>query len=146
MMNTIEELEVYLEKKCYSFLELSIGNHRAPEGIVIEKCNEKYIYAYSERGNKSLINSFDTEKELVQYALTELMKDEWSKAHIVAGTFELKEILEAEKQLIDLKIYFKRNDIPNYKAGRTAYRIFVFGTDILMLDGFKERYLHSLRV
>ena len=145
-MNTIEELEAYLEENCYSFLELSIGNHRAPEGIVIEKNNEKFIYAYSERGNKSLINSFDTEKELVQYALKELMKDEWSKAHVVASTFDLKEILEAEEQLIDLKIYFKRNDIPNYKAGRTAYRIFVFGSDILKLDGLKEKYLHSLRV
>ena len=145
-MNTIEELEAYLERNCYSFLELSIGKHRAPEGIVIEKCNEKNIYAYSERGNKSLINSFDTEKELVQYAITELMKDEWFKAHIVASTFELKEILEAEKQLTDLKIHFKRNDIPNYKAGRTAYRIFVFGTDILELDCFKEKYLHSLRI
>lgn len=145
-MNTIEELQTYLEKNCYSFLELSIGNHRAPEGIVIEKYNEKFIYAYSERGNKSILNSFDTEKELVQYALAELMKDEWSKAHIVASTFELKEILEAEKQLTDWKISFKRNDIPNYKAGRTAYRIFVFGTDILKLDSFKEKYLHFLRV
>lgn len=146
MMNTIDELEAYLEKNCYSFLELSIGNHRAPEGIVIEECNGKFIYAYSERGNKSLINSFDTEKELVQYALTELKKDEWSKAHIAASTFEQKEILEAEEQLINLEIRFKRNDIPNYKAGRTAYRIFVFGTDILKLDGFKQKYLHSLRI
>lgn len=146
MMNTLEELEAYLDKNCYSFLGLSIGNHRAPEGIVIEKCNEKFIYAYSERGNQYLIKSFGTEKELVQYALTELMKDEWLKAHIVASTFEYKEILEAEKQLVDRKIKFKRNDIPNYRVGRTAYRIFVFGTDILKLDGFKEKYLHSLRV
>ena len=74
------------------------------------------------------------------------MKDEWLKAHIVASTFEYKEILEAEKQLVDMKIKFKRNDIPNYRVGRTAYRIFVFGTDILKLDGLKEKYLHSLRV
>lgn len=112
----------------------------------MEKCNEKFIYAYSERGNKSLINSFDTEKELVQYALKELMKDEWAKAHIAASTFEYKEILEAEKQLVDMKMNFKRNDIPNYGAGRTVYRIFVFGTDILKPDSFKEKYLHSLRV
>ena len=112
----------------------------------MEKCNEKFIYAYSERGNKSLINSFNTEKELVQYALKELMKDEWVRAHIAASTFEYKEILEAEKQLVDMKMNFKRNDIPNYGAGRTAYRIFVFGTDILKPDSFKEKYLHSLRV
>ena len=144
-MNTIEELENYLEKNCYSFIELSIGKHRAPEGIIIEECNHKFNYSYSERGNQTIIRSFDTEKELVQYALAELEKDEWSRAHIVASTFEIKEILEAEKQLIDRKIHFKRNDVPNYRAGMTAYRIFIVGTDILKLDDFKKKYLHALR-
>ena len=71
--------------------------------------------------------------------------DEWSKAHIVAATFEINEISEAEKRLTDLKISFRRNDVPNFKVGMTAYRIFVFGTDILGLDDFKIKYLHSLR-
>lgn len=144
-MDTIQELEEYLEKNCYSFLELSIGRHRAPEGIIIEQCGSEYHYAYSERGNKSIIKSFDTERELVQYALARLSEDEWSRAHIVAATFEINEISEAEKWLSDLRISFKRNDVPNFKVGMTAYRIFVFGTDILGLDDFKKKHLHALR-
>jgi len=34
-----------------------------------------------------------------------------------------------------MKIEFKRNDVPNYRSGMTVYRIFVFGKDILKLDG-----------
>lgn len=41
-METIVELEKYLEEECYSFQELSIGKHYAPEGIVIEKEGNKY--------------------------------------------------------------------------------------------------------
>ena len=134
-----------MEKNCYSFLELSIGRHRGAEGIIIEQCGSEYHYAYSERGNKSIIKSFDTESELVQYALDRLSENEWNRAHIVAMTFDINEISEAEKRLADLKISFRRNDVPNFKVGMTAYRIFVFGTDILGLDGFKKKYLHALR-
>lgn len=141
-VNTIEELESYLEENAYSFSQLSIGKHFAPEGVVIEKRNGNFNFSHSERGRKSVIKSFETECELVQYTLSVLKKNEWSKAHIVAYTFELKEIQNAEKELCDLNIYFKRNDIPNYKRGKTAYRIFVFGTDILKLDYFKIKYLH----
>ena len=68
-MDTIQELKEHLEKNCYSFRELSIGRHRAAQGIIVEQCGNEYQYAYSERGNKSIIKSFDTERELVQYAL-----------------------------------------------------------------------------
>ncbi|SFU69814.1 hypothetical protein SAMN04487886_110710 [Clostridium sp. DSM 8431] len=36
-MNTLDELEKYLEQECYSFNELSIGKHRACEGTVIQQ-------------------------------------------------------------------------------------------------------------
>lgn len=36
-MKTIEELEKFLEEESYSFVELSIGNHFAPQGIVIKQ-------------------------------------------------------------------------------------------------------------
>lgn len=48
-MKTIEELEKFLEDECYSFQCLSIGKHHAPEGIVIEKVNDKYYFEFSER-------------------------------------------------------------------------------------------------
>lgn len=38
-MKTIKELEKYLEDNYYSFNELTIGKHYAPEGIIIEEIN-----------------------------------------------------------------------------------------------------------
>lgn len=68
--------------------------------------------------------------------------DGWSNAHIVAFTFDKEEIILAERYLQAENIIFNRNDIPNFKVGETAYRIFVFGRDILRLTDFKEKYFH----
>lgn len=140
-MKTIEELENFLEDECYSFQCLSIGKHHAPEGIVIEKVNDKYCFEFSERGKKELIQSFRTEKELVDYALKELAEDQWSKAHLVAWAWKESEIKEAEKELNGMNIKFIRNDVPKYSKDKHAYRIFVFGRDILRLETFRKKYL-----
>lgn len=139
-METIDELEKYLEENCYSFQELSIGKHHASEGIIIEKVADKYNFGYSERGSQEIIKSFSTEKDLVAYALKELNSDEWFRAHLVAWAWDVAEIQKAEKELNNMNILFKRNDIPNYSAGKCAYRIFVFGRDVLVLDEFKRRF------
>lgn len=61
-MKTIEELEKFLEDECYSFQCLSIGKHHAPEGIVIEKVNDKYYFNFRNGGKKELLRSFRTKK------------------------------------------------------------------------------------
>lgn len=63
-MKSIEELERFLEEESYSFIELSIGNHFAPQGIVIKQEGNEYIFGYSERGTLNAIKSFRTEKEI----------------------------------------------------------------------------------
>lgn len=140
-MNTIKELEKYLEDECYSFHEISIGKHYAYEGYVIEKTPEGYCFAYSERGRKEVIKAFPCEKDLVHYALQRLSSNEWMKSHLVACVYKEADIEQAEHELERMNISFKRNDIPNYREGKCAYRIFVFGKDILLLSGFKKKYL-----
>lgn len=142
LCRTINELEKYLEDNCFSFDQLSIGKHCAAEGIIVEELHSKYIFAHSERGNKRILKSFDKECNLVQYSLKELQNDKWSNANLVAATFDKSEISDAEYYLHRKRIKFKRNDVPNYKSGFTAYRIFAFGTDIKLLDDFKKKYLH----
>lgn len=139
-MKTIAELENYLEKECYSFRELSVGRHQAPEGMIIEKLNGCYHFAYSERGHKRVIQSFPSEQELVEFALQRLKNDKWSKAHLAAWVWNEAEIRNAQQELKSMDIAFERNDIPNYSMGKRAYRIFVFGRDVLRLDDFQKRY------
>lgn len=139
-METIKELEKYLEDNCYSFNGLSIGNHRAQEGYIIEFESGAYNFSYSERGKKRVIKSYGTEKELVEYAYETITKNKWANAHLLVCVYSEAEILEVEGILKSYNIDFARNDIPNYKDGRRAYRIFVFGRDILRLNEIKKKY------
>ena len=143
-MERIEDLEKRLEEEGFSFAEITIGEHHAPEGIVIERNGATYNFCYSERGIKTVIKSFSREKDLVEYAYKELSADMWNKAHLVARVWTEYEIVQAEQELKKNDIVFERNDVPNYSQGRTAYRIFVFGRDVEKLDEFKKRYYKEL--
>ena len=139
-MKTIQELERYLEENCYSFDSITIGRHYAHEGLVVKNCALGYCLFSSERGHETLLKAFQSEEELVRYTLAELDRDPWCKAHIVAFTFDQQQIQKAESELKWMRIRYKRNDIP-YRAGQTAYRIFVYGRDILRLKQFKRQYM-----
>ena len=112
-MKTIEELEKFLEEESYSFVELSIGNHFVPQGIVIKQEGNEYIFGYSERGTLNVIKSFRTEEELVIYALDQLENDKWMKSHLVAWTWTEKEIKDAERELESMvdRCYKKKSRI-----------------------------------
>ncbi|UZP02549.1 hypothetical protein JW813_12575 [Clostridium botulinum] len=141
-MKTISELEMWLEDNYYSFDNITIGKHRAYEGNVIEFTEGKYCFNYSERGNKIVKESFDTEKELVDYSLAYLEKNKWNKAHIIAYTIDACEINELQQLLNRMKIDYERNDIPNYRNGIRVYRIFVFGTVFKKVEHLKSKYIH----
>ena len=139
-MKTIKELEVYLEENGYSFQELTIGNHHAHQGYIVEQEKGSYNFSCSERGHKIVLKSFEKEEDLVKYALDTINKSEWAKAHLLACVFDESEILEIERILRGRNVEYRRNDIPNYKEGKRAYRVFVFGNDILKLKDIKEKY------
>ena len=140
-MKTIQELEQYLEENCYNFDSITIGRHYAYEGYVVKSCALGYCLFSSERGHETLLKAFPTEEELVAFTLAKLDKDPWCKAHMVAFTLDQKQIKRAEFKLKLMGIRYKRNDIPGYRSGQTAYRIFVYGRDILRLEGFKRQYM-----
>lgn len=143
-MKTIKELERYLEEEFFSFSQLTIGNHFAPEGFVVKIDGNEYIFGYSERGKLDTIKRFKTEKELVVYAQNKLEGDRWMKGHLVAWTWTEDEIKSAERELESMNILYERNDVPNYdlKHGR-AYRIFVFGKDVKNLCEFIKKYCRT---
>ncbi len=138
-MQTLRELKKYLEDECYD--KVIIGKHPINDCVILWQEVGKYFFGYSERGNISIIKEFDAEKDLVAYALSELENDIWLKAHLVAWTWTENEIQTAEHELKRMHIFFKRNDIPRFdiEHGR-AYRIFVFGKDMLRLSNFKKKY------
>lgn len=138
-MQTLKELKEYLADECYN--KIIIGKYPVDDSLIIWQERDQYFFGYCERGSISVIKEFDTEKELVVYALGELKNDIWLKAHLAAWTWNEKDIKAAEHELKHMYISFKRNDIPNFDTKhKRAYRIFVFGKDILKLSDFKKKY------
>lgn len=141
-MKTISELETWLEDNCYSFDGITIGKHHAYEGYVIEFTEGKYCFSYSERGKKSVVASFETEKELVDYSVAYLEKSKWNKSHLIGFSIDSVEINELVQLLNQMNIDYEQNDIPNYKNGIRVYRIFVFGIDYKKVEHLKGKYVH----
>lgn len=50
-------------------------------------------------------------------------------------------IKELGSRLKRMGIEFVRNDIPNYRDGKPAYRVFVFGCDIRKVEQLKAKYM-----
>lgn len=141
----IDDLVEFMEKEYYSFDSFSIGKYRAKEGLFLEWDGKNYIYGYSERGNREIEKTFSREEEAVQYVMKQISEGKVSNDHLVAWTWTKEEIEQAEKELQERFIPFKRNDIPCFDIkGRTAYRIFVYGKNVKYLDDFqkKYRYIH----
>jgi len=143
-MDTLAKLEKWLEENCYNFQFITIGRHKAQEGTVIECEHGSYNWCYSERGRKTIIASFKTEKDLVGYAYKALLSDQWARSHLLVLTFDKEKVGETGKLLEDMGIEFLRNDIPNYRDGRRAYRIFVFGCDIKKVEHLKCNLTYPL--
>ena len=139
-MKSIVELEKYLEEDYYSFTELTIGKHYAPEGYIIEQNGNMYEFCYSERGKKRVLKSFSNEQDSVEYTLRKLSNNKWNRAHLVAWVWNECEIIQAEQELKNNGIAFERNDILKFSHEKTAYRLFVFGRDIAKLPEFKNKY------
>ncbi len=142
-MRTLKELRKYLETECYN--KVIIGKHPIEDCLILWQEADRYFFGYCERGKISVIKEFEAEKDLVTYTLDKLENDpwyKWYKAHLVAWTWTETEIQAAERELARMGIFFKRNDIPNFDTAHgRAYRIFVFGRDILQLSDFKKTYL-----
>ncbi len=139
-MRTIKELCKYLENECYQFRGIGIENHQTQDGVIIERNANSYDFSSMERGVKTIVKSFDTEELLVQYAYEILTANEDYRAHLVAWVWSEDSVLAAEDELKRKGIRYKRNDIPNFREGKTAYRIFVFGKDVLKVDSLKKKY------
>ena len=138
-MDSFEKLQAYLKEECFSPFALMIGKSNGYEGYVVWQSGSDFCFGYSERGETRVLETFASEKEVIAYALKTVENDRWSKAHMVAFLWDETEVLQAEEELQAMNISYERNDSPHNRGN--AYRIFVFGKDVLKLSDFKSRYI-----
>jgi len=139
MPTTEVELEAWMKKNCFNFNSYSIGGNTIAEGCGIERSGELFIWYYTERGKKSPLKSFASEKEIVGYAFEQIKADKWAKTHCIGFTDDKKEKEELADVLRDRGVEFFQDQIP-YSAGRPAYRTFVLACAILKVGDLKRKY------
>ncbi len=140
-METLKELEQYLIDECFNLCNISVFRMtQSSDQVVLKEENGRFCYCYYERGIKNIIESFATEKELVEYALGEFEREpRYFKAHHVAWTRSREKFLQAEKELQERGIEFRKYE-PLHDNGTAVYEITVMGKDVLRLDDFWNRF------
>ncbi len=141
-METLKELEQYLIDECFNLCNISVNRvNRGDDQIVLDEENGRFCYCYYERGIKNIIESFATEKELVEYALKEFEREpQFFKAHTVAWTRSKEKLLQAVKELRECGIKFYGYDDSIHGGESTVYSVWVMGKDVLRLEKFWKKY------
>jgi hypothetical protein len=140
---TIKALEQWMKKNCFNFNSYSINGNRIYEGYGIEKQGEQFVWYYTERGQKSYLEYFQTEIEIIQYAFAQIQADKWATAHYVSFTMSEEDVTELCNGLEELQISFLHDEIPYYSHQKPAHRVFVFGCDINKVAHLKAKYYNE---
>jgi hypothetical protein len=136
-MNTIDELENWMNEHCYSD-SYAIGSRTIFEGFGLKKENENFIWYFTERGQHNNLRTFNSEKEAVDYAHRQIFSDKYANRHLLAM---VESVLESEKIMNELKyrnITFESDQIPYGGLNDIRTRIFVFGCDIIKANDLKQ--------
>ena len=127
---TEAELANLMKENCYNTYSYSINGNFIYRGCGIEKVGDLFIWYYTERGKKQELNYFQSEKEIVEFAFKQIQANKWAKSHRIGFHTDKKKINQLAEILQEKGIEYWQDKIPNYKEGKTMYRVFVFGCDI----------------
>ena len=75
-VKTLSDLENHWKYKVYPHGSILIGYHRDHEGTMIWTDGSKFFYGYGERGHVTVQQTFDSEQDVVRYALKRHSKNE----------------------------------------------------------------------
>ena len=137
---TIVKLEHWMNENCFNFNSYSVNGNSISEGYGIDKWGGLFIWYYTERGEKNKLKYFQTEKEIVEFAYSQIISDKWAKAHCVGFSPDKLDAQEIANQLHNLNVEHFQDEIPYYGLHRPVYRTFVLGCDINKVAHLKSRF------
>lgn len=129
-----------MQNRGYHFDNYSFDGNNINEGNGIDKVNEKFYWWYTERGKKRIIQEFENEISVVNYAFEKIKNDIWGKAYLLGSTDDKNKSDELCLLLSKMEIDYIQNDIPNYSGGKAKYRVFVIGKSINRVKHLKNEY------
>jgi hypothetical protein len=124
------ELEKWLKDNCYPMNQYSINGNFIYEGCGLENNSGIYQWYFIERGIKTTIKYFATEKDAVKYALKEIKADEHAKLNQIGIFKEKEEIERIISELEKREVEYSTDKIPYGGINDWRTRIFVSGCEI----------------
>lgn len=129
-IQTVVELEKWLNTHCYSLSSYSINGNIIYEGRGLENNGGLFQWFYTERGHRKVLKHFATESEAVQYALKEIKSDAHANRHLVDLYKSKAEVNTLTNKLEQLSIKYFTDEIPYGGENDYRTRVFVFDCDI----------------
>ena len=129
-LNTVIELELWLKENCYPMHSYSINGNFIYEGCGLENKGSHFEWYYTERGERNLLEIFDTEKEAVQFALKQIKEDEHSNRNFIGMYKSNKDVDSILLELKKRKVEYWTDIIPYGGTNDLRKRIFVIGCGI----------------
>jgi hypothetical protein len=129
---TIKDLAAYLKKEGYLKTSLSIGSFGRIiyDGYGIEYTPSGYSFYYSERDVKKTLATFNSEKEVCDFAYHKIRKEDSLKQHCILFTKSLRRFDRYCAALNKRNINYKTDSILYKNEDDLRYRVFVFGKDL----------------
>lgn len=137
---TIPELEHWMKEHCFNFNSYSINGNPIYEGLGIDHTDGVFIWYYTERGQKQVVETFNTEAEITAYAFNQIKSDKWATTHCIGFSADIGKITDLKNKLDQMNIEYFEDQIPYYGPERPVYRVFVLGCDILKTEHLKKKY------
>lgn len=137
---TIPELEHLMKEHCFNFNSYSINGNPIYEGLGIDQSGGVFTWYYTERGQKQVLETFNTEAEITAYAFNQIKSDKWAKTHCIGFSADIGKIIDLKNTLAQMNIKYFEDQIPYYGIERPVYRVFVLGCDILKTEKLKKKY------
>ena len=128
-----------MKKRCYNFVAYSINGNSVYEGYALENINEHFEWCYYNRSERSVLETFENERDSVSFSFKQITLDDWAKKNLV-GLFKSDELNFILKSLKKRNISYETDHI-HYQKNDWRTRIFVLGCDIKkVLDLIKYTY------
>lgn len=130
-VDSIKELVKYLKYNCFRNDSINVGSFgiKGYDGFSVEFTGQEFEFSYQERGHKKVLEKFSSEKEICNYVVTKIEKDETLRQHCIEFTKSGNKAKRICGRLEKRGIRYKTDKIP-YEGNNFRHRIFVFGRDI----------------
>src|SRR5688500_12651875 len=84
-MKTIKQIQEWMQEECFNDYSYFIGEERPIgfEGFGLRYEERKYIFFYTERGQRDALKEFTTEAEACEFVYLQMKNDKVARSHMI---------------------------------------------------------------